>query len=372
MNNKGSEHSYWIALQQAPGLGPQRLLKLVEHFGSAEAVWEAKEEELLNLPWMGKAAQELIAWRKKVEPARVGEEFSRLKVGILVFTDPGYPQELKSIYNPPPVLYYLGDLAALEGIKVAVVGTRRPTPYGLKVAHILAQGLAEAGIIVVSGLAIGIDAAAHRGALQGKGKTIAVLGSGVDVIYPRENARLYQEISREGLLLSEFPPGTPPERYHFPARNRIISGLARGTVVVEAGEKSGALITADLALEQGRDVFAVPGPITSPQSKGTNNLLKQGAKIVTGVEDILEEYFPVEVRVPTLEAVAGNLAGFKLSPIEEKVLAAVASSPLSLEEIGEATGLSTQEINVALTFLELQGLILRLPGGLYLRSFPGD
>lgn len=370
--HKGSEHSYWIALQQVPGLGSQRLLKLVEHFGSAEAAWEAEEEELLILPWMGKVAQELIAWRKKVEPRRLEEELLRSKVGVLVFTDPSYPQELKSIYNPPPVLYYLGDLTALEGLKIAVVGTRRPTPYGLKVAHILAQGLAEAGIIVVSGLAIGIDAAAHRGALQGKGKTIAVLGSGVDVIYPRENARLYQEIAREGLILSELPLGTPPERHHFPARNRIISGLTRGTIVVEAGEKSGALITADLALEQGRDVFAVPGPITSSQSRGTNNLLKQGAKVVTGVEDILEEYFPVEVRGLVSKQGAKNTSGLKLSPVEEKVLAAVASSPLSLEEIGETTGFSTQEINIALTFLELQGLVLRLPGGLYIGSLPGD
>lgn len=361
-----------MALQQVPGLGSQRLLKLVEHFGSAKAAWEAKEKELLILPWMGKVAQELVAWRKKVEPRRLEEELLRSKVGVLVFTDPCYPQELKNIYNPPSVLYYLGDLTALEGIKVAVVGTRRPTPYGLKVAQVLARGLAEAGIVVVSGMAAGIDAAAHRGALQGKGKTIAVLGSGVDVVYPRENARLYQEIAGEGLILSELPPGTPPERHHFPARNRIISGLARGTIVVEAGEKSGALITADLALEQGRDVFAVPGPITSFQSRGTNNLLKQGAKVVTGVEDILEEYFSGEVQGPARKQGVRNTPGLKLSPVEEKVLAAVASSPLSLEELGEATGLSIREINIALTFLELQGLVSRLPGGLYVGSLPDD
>ncbi|GFN23867.1 DNA-processing protein DprA [Thermanaeromonas sp. C210] len=342
------------------------MLQLIEHFGSAEAAWRAGEEELRSLTWLGEGAGRLLDWRSKVRPAELWDNLTGSGVGVLLFSDPVYPQELKNIYNPPPVLYYRGSLDFLENLKVAVVGTRRATAYGLKVAQALARELAEQGVSVVSGLAVGIDAAAHRGALQGKGKTIAVLGCGVDVIYPRQNTSLFQQIAREGLILSELPPGTPPERHHFPARNRIISGLCPGTVVVEAGERSGALITADFALEQGRDVFAVPGPITSLQSKGTLNLIKQGAKLVTGVEDILEEYFS-DYGPPALPERRERTGGFKLSPTEEKVLAALGDVPAAVEELVAAVGLPAREINVALTFLELQGLVTRMPGGLYSR-----
>lgn len=368
MNYEGHDKTYWVALQQSPGLGARKMLQLIEHFGSAEAAWRASEREILSLPWLGGAGEGFLAWRKSVTPAALWDDLCRRGVGVLTFSDPAYPWELKSIYSPPPVLYYRGSLAFLENIRIAIVGTRQATPYGLKVAQALAQGLAEAGVSVVSGLALGIDAAAHRGALKGKGKTIAVLGCGVDIVYPRENASLFREIAQEGLVLSELPPGTPPEKHHFPSRNRIISGLARGTVVVEAGEKSGALITADFALEQGRDVFAVPGPITSAQSRGTNNLIKQGAKMVTEVNDILEEYISVENAQYAPWAVrTEEEIKVKLSPVEEKVMAAVASVPVAIEDLVAATGLSSQEINIALTFLELQGLVRRLPGGLYAR-----
>ncbi|MGI9952002.1 DNA-processing protein DprA [Moorellaceae bacterium AZ2] len=368
MNYKDADRSYWVALHHCPGLGARKMLQLIEHFGSAEAAWGASEKELYRLTWLGEGAESLLDWRRNVRPAELWDNLGNLGVGVLLFSDPVYPQELKNIYNPPPVLYYLGSLDFLENLKVAVVGTRRATPYGLKVAQALARELAEEGVCVVSGLAVGIDAAAHRGALKGKGKTIAVLGCGVDIIYPRQNTLLFQQIAREGLILSELPLGTPPERRHFPARNRIISGLSRGTVVVEAGERSGALITADFALEQGRDVFAVPGPITSLQSKGTLNLIKQGAKLVTGVQDILEEYFPDYNRsaLPGLGEGEGE-GGFKLSSTEEKVLAALGEVPAAIEELVAALGLSAREINVALTFLELQGLVRRLPGGLYSR-----
>lgn len=367
MGGKGEDLGYWIALQQAPGLGPRRIWQLIEHFGSAEEVWRAGDKEILSLPWLGKAGEEFLVWRKKVAPAYLWERLCRQGVGVLTYSDAAYPPELKCIYSPPPVLYYRGNLTSLEHLKIAVVGTRRPTPYGLKVAQALTQGLAEAGIAVVSGLARGIDAAAHRGALKGRGPTIAVLGCGVDVVYPRENAGLFQEIVREGLILSELPPGTPPDKRHFPARNRIISGLARGTVVVEAGEESGALITADFALEQGRDVFAVPGPITSAQSKGTNNLIKQGAKMVTELQDILEEYIPEKPESTFWRSEVEAAASARLSPAEETVLAAVPAAPVALDELVAATGLSAREINVALTYLELQGLVQRLPGGLYCR-----
>ncbi|HBT47969.1 MAG TPA: DNA-protecting protein DprA [Peptococcaceae bacterium] len=342
------------------------MLQLIEHFGSGEAAWKADANELRGLTWLGEGGERLLEWRSRVRPAELWNKLTGAGVGVLLFSDPVYPQELKYIYNPPPVLYYRGSLEYLANLKLAVVGTRRATAYGLRVAHSLARELAEQGVTVVSGLAVGIDAAAHRGALQGKGKTIAVLGCGVDVIYPRQNASLFQQIVREGLLLSELPPGTPPEKHHFPARNRIISGLGRGTVVVEAGERSGALITADFALEQGRDVFAVPGPITSLHSRGTLNLIKQGAKLVTGVDDILEEYLPGYGPPAHSERKEGT-GGLKLSPTEEKVLAALGDVPSTVEELAAAVGLPAREINVALTFLELQGLVTRMPGGLYSR-----
>ncbi|KYH32129.1 DNA-processing protein DprA [Neomoorella mulderi] len=358
------EKPFWVALQQAPGLGARRVLQLVKFFGSPRAVWQAPEKELLALEGLGKAATSLINWRRQVTPEKIMAKLEKTGIGVLILEEDTYPLELKRIYDPPPVLYWRGSQPPGEGLKIAIVGTRRATAYGLKVATELAAGLAAAGVGVVSGLARGIDAAAHRGAIRGNGLTWGILGCGVDVIYPPEHRELYHQVMDHGAILSEFPPGTPPDAGHFPARNRIISGLTSGTVVVEAAAKSGALITADLALEQNRDVFAVPGPVTSRYSEGPNELIKQGARVVTGVADILAEYepqslWPLSRQESQVEVV--------LTAAEEKVLAVLSVMPTHLDTIMATTGLPPGELNTALLQLEIRKLIRRLPGGFYLR-----
>ncbi|QGP93216.1 DNA recombination-mediator protein A [Neomoorella glycerini] len=358
------EKPFWVALQQAPGLGARRVLQLVKFFGSPRAAWQAPEKELLALEGLGKAATSLINWRRQVTPEKIMAKLEKTGIGVLILEEDTYPLELKRIYDPPPVLYWRGSQLPGEGLKIAIVGTRRATVYGLKVATELAAGLAAAGAGVVSGLARGIDAAAHRGAIQGKGLTWGILGCGVDVIYPPEHRQLYHQVMDHGAILSEFPPGTPPDAGHFPARNRIISGLASGTVVVEAAARSGALITADLALEQNRDVFAVPGPVTSRYSEGTNELIKQGARVVTGVADILAEYEPQSLWPLSRQESQVEVA---LTAAEEKVMAALSVMPTHLDTIMATTGLPPGELNTALLQLEIRKLIRRLPGGFYLR-----
>lgn len=358
------EKAFWVALQQTPGLGARRVLQLVKYFGGARNAWEAPEGKLLALEGLGKGAISLLNWRRQADPERIMASLAVAGIGVITIAEEAYPPELKRIYDPPPVLYWLGSRLPGEGLKIAIVGTRRATPYGLKVAGELAAGLAEAGVGIVSGLARGIDAAAHRGAIKGGGLTWGILGCGVDIVYPREHRELYRQVMEHGAIISEFPPGTPPDAGHFPARNRIISGLAAGTVVVEAAARSGALITADLALEQNRDVFAVPGPITSRYSQGTHNLIKQGAKLVNCVTDILEEYEPQSLwNLPREEA----RASVTLNAIEEKVLAGLESTPSHLDVIMTVTGLPPGELNTALIMLEMKQLIRRLPGGFYVR-----
>ncbi|CEP69000.1 DNA recombination-mediator protein A [Moorella glycerini] len=358
------EKPFWVALQQAPGLGARRVLQLVKFFGSPRAVWQAPERELLAVEGLGKTATSLINWRRQVTPEKIMAKLEKTGIGVLVLEEDTYPLELKRIYDPPPVLYWRGSQLPGEGLKIAIVGTRRATAYGLKVATELAAGLAAAGAGVVSGLARGIDAAAHRGAIRGNGLTWGILGCGVDVIYPPEHRELYHQVMDHGAILSEFPPGTPPDAGHFPARNRIISGLASGTVVVEAAAKSGALITADLALEQNRDVFAVPGPVTSRYSEGPNELIKQGARVVTGVADILAEYEAQSLWSLSREESQVEVA---LTAAEEKVLAVLSVMPTHLDTIMTTTGLPPGELNTALLQLEIRKLIRRLPGGFYLR-----
>ena len=358
------EKPFWVALQQTPGLGARRFLQLIKFFGGARAVWEAPERELIVLEGLGKVAVSLLNWRRQVEPARIMASLHSAGIGVVTLAEEAYPPELKRIYDPPPVLYWRGSRLPGEGLKIALVGTRRATAYGLKVAGELAAGLAAAGVGVVSGLARGIDAAAHRGALKGGGLTWGILGCGVDVVYPREHRELYRQVMERGAIISEFPPGTPPDAGHFPARNRIISGLTAGTVVVEAAARSGALITADLALEQNRDVFAVPGPITSRYSQGPHDLIKQGAKLVTGVADILEEYEP---RSLLTLAPGEERAPVALNAIEERVMHSVQVTPTHLDVLMAATGLPPGELNTALLQLEIRQLIRRLPGGFYVR-----
>ncbi|MEW5921664.1 MAG: DNA-processing protein DprA [Bacillota bacterium] len=285
------QKAYCHALNLIPQLGPVRINRLLKACGSAREVWNAPEPRLAAVEGFGeKLAAQVVAVRARIDPARAWQELCGKGFGAVAQDEYGYPPLLREIYDPPPLLYYSGDLQVLQKSCLAVVGSRRHTAYGREIAYKFAARLAACGITVVSGLARGIDTWAHRGALKVKGTTAAVLGCGLDICYPPENSLLMQSIRQQGVVLSEFPPGSEPLPANFPRRNRLISGLSLGTVVVEAGEKSGALITASFALEQGREVFAVPGSITSPCSRGCHYLIKEGAKLVDGVESILEEF----------------------------------------------------------------------------------
>lgn len=302
------------------------------------------------------------------------------KISVVLIDEQGYPELLSHIYDPPPLLFIKGNLPEKNILAIAVVGSRNPTPYGVKMAEELGYELAKAGVTVVSGMARGIDSAAHIGALRAGGKTIAVFGTGIDVIYPKENIKLAKDIEEKGALISEFPLGTPPDKWNFPRRNRIISGMSHGVVVVEAREKSGALITADFALEQGREVFAVPGRADMPASFGTHKLLRDGAKLVERVEDIIEEFPHLAANHSTLTREdAGGARGTKnrneskLSLEKEinnngtqKVLSLLADGVELFDDIALQMGGALGRVERILLKLEIDGMIKRLPGNLYM------
>lgn len=295
MEHKEREQAvYYHALNLIPQLGPARINKLLKACGSALKVWHAPEAQIVSTEGFGgKLAAQVVAARREIDPVKAWQELQRQGIYAVTLEDEGYPALLREIHDPPPVLYYIGDLQVLNRTCLAVVGSRRHTAYGREIARKFAARLAECGLTIVSGLARGIDTWAHQGVLSTRGFTAAVLGCGLDTCYPPENKSLMKDIRRQGIVLSEFPPGTEPLPSNFPRRNRIISGLSLGTLVVEAAEKSGALITATFALEQGREVFAIPGSIANPCSRGCHALIKEGAKLVDSLESILEE-FPQE------------------------------------------------------------------------------
>ena len=360
------DRAYWVALRKIPGLGPKRFQALLDHFGRVEEVWKAGPSELARVPGLGpRLVESFIQHRAGIVPEREMEALRRQQVEVLTLEDPQYPASLRNIYDPPPVLFLKGKIEPADEKAIAVVGSRRATPYGKAVAEQLAGALAQAGLCVVSGLARGIDSIAHRGALQVGGRTIAVLGCGVDVVYPRENQKLYQAIEKQGAIISEFPLGTPPEALNFPARNRIISGLSRGVVVIEAAEDGGALITADFALEQGRDVFAVPGPVTSRYSAGPNRLIKEGARLVESAADILSEYGWEGEPLPA-ELTGGSQLKAHLSPLEQKLLEHLSLEPRAIETVSEEVGQPAAAVSAQLMLLEIKGLVNRLPGGKYI------
>jgi len=371
----------WLALTLTPALGPSRGRRLVEHFGSVEKVFQASLTELEAAGLQAVSAQAL-GTGKSLELAQ--EEATRAAAAgaeILALEDQRYPPQLRQIYDPPLVLYLRGDAEILSRPAVAVVGTRHPTPYGLGMAERLSCDLATRGVIIISGLARGVDTAGHRGALQGKGRTVAVFGTGVDIVYPRENRKLADTIlSAGGALVSEFPLGTFAGPQNFPIRNRIISGLGLGVLVVEAGEYSGTRITARCALEQNREIFAVPGNVTNRNSWGPNTLIKQGARLVATWEDIweelpastrreLESHFPAEER----PAATGSLFGETgLPPHEKRVLALLkVDEALHIDELIERLEpeISSSEIFVALFELELAGKVRQLPGKNFVKAF---
>jgi DNA processing protein len=371
----------WLAISLTPGLGPTRSRKLVEHFGSAEAVLRASLTELEGAGIQAVSAQSL-ATGKSAELAR--EEIAgaaEAGVALVSLEDPCYPPRLKEIYDPPLILYVSGNLEALTKPGLAMVGTRHPTPYGSGMAERLACDLARQGLVIISGMARGVDTASHRGAISAKGKTIAVFGTGVDVIYPKENSRLSEQIlALGGALISEFPLGTFAAPQNFPIRNRIISGMSVGVLVVEAAEYSGTRITARCALEQNRDVFAVPGNVTNKNSWGPNTLIKQGAKLVATWEDVWEE-LPAEVRLTLTPAASPESPGSSsaslfpdegLPPHEKQILSLLkADESTHIDEIVEKLEdeMSSSEIFVALFELELTGKVRQMPGKNFVKSF---
>jgi len=371
----------WLAISLTPGLGPTKARKLVEHFGGPEAVLRAPLTELEAAGIQAVSAQSL-AIGKSAELAR--EEIAKAAgadVTLVSIDDLSYPPRLKEIYDPPPILYVRGDAQVLTRPGIALVGTRNPTPYGSGMAERLACDLAAQGLLIISGMARGVDTASHRGAISAKGKTVAVFGTGVDVIYPKENSRLSEQIlALGGALISEFPLGTFAAPQNFPIRNRIISGMSVGVLVIEAAEYSGTRITARCALEQNRDVFAVPGNVTNKNSWGPNTLIKQGAKLVATWEDVWED-LPTEVRLaltpasPRESSDASSASLFPdegLPPHEKRILSLLkADESTHIDELVERleSEMSSSEIFAALFELELTGKVRQMPGKNFVKSF---
>jgi DNA processing protein len=355
----------WVALRMIPGVTVRLYGRLLERFGDPGAALEAPPAALIAAGASPSVARAIVAGRSRDEAARDLDRVRAAGARIVTQRDAEYPPSLREIADPPPYLYVRGELRAADRLAVAVVGSRAASAYGRDVAATLGRDLAAAGVTVVSGLAYGIDAAAHGGALAGNGRTIAVLGSGVDVIYPREHAGLAEEIARHGAVVSELFMGTPPLPQHFPVRNRIVSGLARGTVVVEATERSGSLITARAALDQGREVFAVPGPITAARSRGTNLLLQSRAKLVTAAADVLEE-IGVTVPPPAAPAAGGSAAvTAEMGAGARSIVDVLADGGADADELVARTGLTPPDVLRMLLELELAGIIYSLPGGTY-------
>ncbi len=348
----GDEHMYWVGFNRVRGIGPARVRALIDHFGSLKEAWNASARALREAGLDRRSLQNLLEARKTLDLPEEMKRLRRAKVQVFTWQDEDYPRRLRQIYNPPPVLYVRGALLPQDEWAIAIVGTRRPTDYGREAARVLAQGLAKQGITIVSGLALGIDGVAHQAALDAGGRTIAVLGSGFRHLYPAQHTELARRIVAQGSVMSEYALDVRPEASNFPPRNRIISGLSMGVVVVEAGLKSGALITAAFAADQGREVFAVPGPIFHRPSEGTNHLIQNGAKAVTAVRDILEELDMTLVA----EQQEARLTIPK-SDIEEQILAQVEDTPLHVDEIVRRTGLKTARVVSTLTLMELKGLV---------------
>ncbi|MFH1146970.1 MAG: DNA-processing protein DprA [Pseudomonadota bacterium] len=353
-----------------PGIGSVTFRRLVESFGRPEQIFAAGRGELSKIK--GIKAEIIDAVVNRVTEKRAEKHLKMLEkygIKVLTYEDAGYPRNLRNIYDPPALLFVKGDLTDADNYSVGVVGSRNSTYYGQKTTEQLCRSLVNHGLTVVSGLARGIDTAAHVGALSGKGRTVAVLGSGLDIVYPPENRELYGKIAENGAVVSEFPLETPPEARNFPVRNRIISGLSLGIVVVEATQKSGSLITANFALEQGREIFAVPGSVNSLRSSGTHKLIKQGAKLVERAEDIVEELRTQQPLVrPGTDTAVREPEELSLPDEEKEVLNIIEDYPQHIDELARRGSLAVQRVSGLLLNLELKGLVQQLPGKLFIRK----
>ncbi len=354
---------FWVGFNLVKGIGAARLRTLIDAFGDVESAWRAGEADLSAAGLNTRILENLVRLRTGLDLEMVWERIQAQGIRVLTWDDPDYPRRLMEIDQPPPVLYTLGELLDADEWAIAVVGSRRITAYGRQVTQEIAASLARNGITVVSGLARGVDAAAHQAVLQAGGRTLAVLGSGVDRIYPPEHRQLAEQVIGQGAILSDYPPGTPPDASNFPPRNRIISGLAQATVVVEAGERSGALITAAFAAEQGREVFAVPGNIYAPQSKGPNRLILEGARPLLDVKDLLE--------VLDLVSISDFRQARTVLPadaVEAQLFSILGREPLHVDEIRSRANLPIEKVSAALTLMELKGMVRQVGGMQYVAA----
>jgi len=359
-----------LRLSLINGIGPRQRAKLVAHFGSPREVFDAGRNALQQLPGIGvKLANAIVTAESEIDIEHVLNHCRSNGISIADETSPGYPHWLSSIEDAPAIIYYQGEFLSPDAVAVGIVGTRHGTPYGIQQAESLAANLARAGVTVVSGLARGIDAAAHRGALEAGGRTIAVLGSGLLKMYPPEHQDLAEQIAQQGVVVSELQPESPPRSGSFPQRNRIISGLSLGVVVVEASMRSGALITARLAMEQNREVFAVPGRVDNRCSKGCHQLLRDGAKLVESVDDVLEELGPLAQ--PSQDAqgsMIDNARQLTLNPQEKIVLEAIERTATSIDSIVQSTELPVHRVLSTISVLEMRHFVHRISGNTVAKS----
>lgn len=357
------EKAYWLVLNKVNGIGAARFAALLNTFGSAETAWGASIRQLQEAGLDRRSLENLLVARQKLDLRAEWEHYQRSGFSALTLLDENYPANLRQIDAPPPLIFVRGELFDTDEVAVALVGTRRATSYGREVAHNVATELAQAGVTVVSGLALGVDTVAHRAALEAGGRTIAVLGSGVDQIYPAQNHQLALEIERNGALVSEYPIGTRPMAANFPPRNRIISGLSRSVVIVEASQQSGALITAEFALDQGRELFAVPGSILHPGSSGCNELIRNGAAPLLSTNDLLEQLNIM--RALEQKEVRRTVPA---DPLEAKLLEYISLEPLHIDEIVRRSSLSAPQVTGLLAMMELKGMIRQVGIMNYVKS----
>jgi DNA processing protein len=352
---------YWVGFNLVKGIGAVRLQALLDFFGDIEIAWHASYQAFCESGLSAKICDRIIQIREQVDLEKYYQKILSQGIKVIIREDIEYPRLLKEIQQSPPVLFIRGEIKLEDEFSVAIVGTRKVTHYGRQVTEDLANALAKHNLTVVSGLARGVDGIAHKTCLESGGRTLAVLGSGVDRIYPAEHRRLAEEIANNGAVISDYAPGTPPDSINFPPRNRIISGLSRAIVVIEAGESSGALITSTFAAEQGRDVYAVPGNINAPQSKGTNKLIQQGAKPLLDIREILEDL--------KVELVQEHKSLRKTHPVdlfEQKILDILSDQPIHVDEITQLSGMPVSEVSANLTLMELKGLVRQVGGMKYI------
>lgn len=365
------EPYYWLKLNSVHGIGRVLFKRLIESLGSPEAVFSAPSSKLKDIDGISERIIKEIE-NLKADDKKINDELDRIRkegIRLIALNDNDYPQNLKAIYDPPPYLYVKGDFKNEDRLSVSIVGSRSATNYGRQITETISRELSQIGITIVSGMARGIDSFAHQSTLNSGGRTIAVLGCGIDVVYPPENKGLMARIKDSGAVITEFPFGTLPEATNFPQRNRIISGLSLGTVVIEASDDSGSLITANYTIEQGRELFAVPGNITSRMSKGSNSLIKKGAKLVNSADDIIEELIPqLKGELKNIRSLKDRAIITNLSDEEKMMFNSITFEPKHIDRLTNDSNLPSNKVSALLLNLELKGAVKRLSGNMFIRS----